>query len=260
MNEPIIAGNWKMNANLQETRTKLNELLEGLKNIPEESRPRVLIAPQNLALAAASEAVSNSRDLIQLMAQNAHWEESGAFTGENSLQVIRDLGIKWCLIGHSERRHLFGEDLKLIQERVEGLLKKDLSVMLCVGETLEERDGGLIQDTLFKQLSTALKNLVKANPGIGSPKEGRLLIAYEPVWAIGTGKTASPDQANEAHQWIKEWFENQGATRPRVLYGGSAKPENAGQLLSQKEIDGILVGGASLKPDSFLEMITAARK
>ena len=226
----LIAGNWKMFKGPAETRAFLDAFRapEGVD---------VVVCPPFASLAAAVE--SGAR----VYAQNVHWEPHGAYTGEISAPMLRELGVAGALVGHSERRQLFGETDEMVARRARAALDAGLGVIACVGETLEQRESG---DT-----ELVLKIQVEA---IAFAAGGRddLVIAYEPVWAIGTGKTATPEQAEEAHEFIKGLLD-----RP-VLYGGSVKPENAAELLSQPSIDGALVGGASLEPDSFAAICRAA--
>jgi triosephosphate isomerase len=226
----LIAGNWKMFKGPAETQAFLEEF-------EEPTGVDVILCPPHVSLAAA---VAAGRTVY---AQNVHWEPSGAYTGEVSAEMLLELGVSGSLVGHSERRQLFGETDETVARRARAALDAGLGVIACVGETLEQRESG---DT-----ELVLKIQVEAIAFAAGPHE-RLVIAYEPVWAIGTGKTASAAQAQEAHEFIK------GLLDVRVLYGGSVKPENAAELLAQSAIDGALVGGASLEPVSFEAICRAA--
>ena len=226
----LIAGNWKMFKGPSETRAFL-AAFEPPAGVD------VIVCPPYASLAAA---VESGRSVY---AQNVHWEASGAYTGEISPQMLLELGVQGALVGHSERRQLFGESDETVARRARAALEAGLGVIACVGETLEQRASG---DT-----ELVLKIQVEAIAFAAGQHE-QLVIAYEPVWAIGTGKTATPEQAEEAHLFVKSLLD-----RP-VLYGGSVKPENAAELLSQPSIDGALVGGASLEPDSFTAICRAA--
>ena len=226
----LIAGNWKMFKGPVETRAFL-ESFEPADGVD------VVFCPPAVSLAAAVDAGAT------VYAQNVHWEPQGAYTGEVSAPMLRELGVAGSLVGHSERRQLFGETDEMVARRARNALDVGLGVIACVGETLEQRESG---DT-----ELVLKIQVEAIAFAAGDHEG-LVIAYEPVWAIGTGKTATPEQAEEAHRFIRSVLD-----RP-VLYGGSVKPENAAELLSQPSIDGALVGGASLEPDSFAAICRAA--
>jgi triosephosphate isomerase len=226
----LIAGNWKMFKGPAETRAFL-EAFEPPEGVD------VVICPPYASLAAAVDFG------VQVYAQNVHWEPKGAYTGEISPPMLRELGVAGALVGHSERRRLFGETDEMVARRARAALDEGLGVIACVGETLEQRESG---DT-----ELVLKIQVEAISFAAGGRDG-LVIAYEPVWAIGTGKTATPEQAEDAHRFIKDVLD-----RP-VLYGGSVKPENAADLLSQPSIDGALVGGASLDADSFGAICRAA--
>jgi len=228
----LIAGNWKMFKGPQETRT----FVESFR--PPESVD-VVLCPPYVSLEAA---VGGPHAIY---AQNVHWESTGAYTGEVSAEMLLELGVQGALVGHSERRQHFGETDEMVARRARSALEAGLGVIACVGETLEQRESG---DT-----ELVLKIQVEAIAFAAGEHE-KLVIAYEPVWAIGTGKTATPEQAEEAHRFIKGLID-----RP-VLYGGSVKPENAAELLAQPSLDGALVGGASLDPDSFAAICLAASR
>jgi triosephosphate isomerase len=246
---PLIAGNWKMNLGQEEATKLINGIAEGIKDIEGID---VLVAPPFTSLAAVKEAIGESP--IFLAAQNMHWEKSGAFTGEISPQMLVEAGCSHVILGHSERRSLFKESNEMIDLKANAAIAAGLIPIICVGETLEERDSGNTFEVVKGQLAGSLKTLTEAGE---MPKT--TILAYEPVWAIGTGRTATPEQAQEIHHFIREWineaFERDSADSTRILYGGSVKPDNAKDLMSRPDIDGALVGGASLKADSFMGII-----
>jgi len=223
-----------------------------LRKLKEKTVDReIMIAPPFTCLFACAEAVKGTP--VSLGAQNACWEPKGAFTGEISPEMLKEFEVKYVIIGHSERRHIFGETDEIINKRVKGVFSAGLVPVLCVGETLEEREAGKTFDVVKTQLEEGLR-------GISGVSGETLVIAYEPVWAIGTGKTATPLQAQEVHQFIREKLKElfgEVADSIRILYGGSVKPENAGSILEQPDIDGVLVGGASLDPEKFYDIYTA---
>ncbi|MGE5842853.1 MAG: triose-phosphate isomerase [Deltaproteobacteria bacterium] len=246
---PLIAGNWKMNLTLAEAVHLVKALVEGIKGL---DGVEVLVAPPFTALLRVKEAIGSAP--ILLAGQNMHWEAQGAFTGEVSAAMLTDAGCTHVILGHSERRALFAETDELIDQKAAAAVKTGLIPIVCIGETLEEREKGLTFQIIERQLSLSLNSF----------REGRKLsptaiLAYEPVWAIGTGRTATPDQAQEVHlfirQWLKALFGEETARAVRVLYGGSVKPDNARDLMTKPDIDGALVGGASLKAGSFLPIV-----
>jgi len=248
MRTPLIAGNWKMHKTLGEAR----ELVGGLRaQIDGVHGVEVLICPPFPLLMAMAEAVAGSA--IKLGAQNAHQEAKGAFTGEVSVPMLVDAGCSHVVLGHSERRQYFGEDGPLLSAKVRAAIVGGLHAIYCVGETLEQREGGEMESVVGRQIEEVIKTDVPASS---------LTIAYEPVWAIGTGKTATPQQAEEAHAFIRtrlaSVYGSDGAARIRILYGGSVKPSNASELLARSEIDGALVGGACLVAEDFSQIIKAA--
>jgi len=252
----IIAGNWKMNHTSQETEVFFQKLGTQLKNLNKVTK---LIFPAYLSLETA---IKNSRTSgIEVGAQNVHWEKSGAFTGEVSGPMCLERGITWALVGHSERRQYFGETDESAGRRLESLLTQGMKVIFCVGETESERKSGSTQAVLTRQTTSSLGGRKGA---IAPFFDGRLVIAYEPVWAIGTGLTATPQQAEEAHQILRRlvWdlFGMQASGQTPLLYGGSVNPQNIDQLLACPNIDGALVGGASLKAESFMALCQAAGK
>jgi triosephosphate isomerase len=251
MRRKVIAGNWKMN----KTTVDAIELANGLKReLYEVDDVEIVICPPFTALEEISEVVYESN--IKLGAQNMHWEDSGAFTGEVSGPMIKDLKCRFVILGHSERRQYFHESNEIINKKVKSALRVGLTPIVCVGETLEEREKGKTFAVLADHVTNSLKNL-------SADEIKKVIIAYEPVWAIGTGKTATPEQAQEAHQFIRGLIKKNHspeiADEIIILYGGSVKPDNTKELLGQKDIDGALVGGASLEVKSFSEIVNAAR-
>lgn len=240
---PLIAGNWKMHLTLAEAVQLAQTVAETSTDSPDRD---VLIAPAFTALAAVSNAVSGSGLLVG--AQNVAWENQGAYTGEISPAMLIDLGVAWAIIGHSERRQIFGEDNGLINRRILGALHNGIHPILCIGETLVERESGHTFAVLEQQLRTGLNQVT-------GTQMTHLVLAYEPVWAIGTGKTATKEQAQEVHahlrQLLADMYEKTVADSTRILYGGSVKPDNIDDLMAQPDIDGALVGGAALKAESF---------
>jgi triosephosphate isomerase len=246
----IIGGNWKMYKTLAGARSTalgIRHALAGLGGGIE-----VVVCPPFGALNAVGEVLKGS--MIALGAQNCHWEEEGAFTGEMSVPMLKDLGCTYCIVGHSERRHKFGEPDDWVCRKSHALHGHGLSPIVCVGETLEERESGGMKDVVRGQLLGSLRN-------VDSGQMLRTVIAYEPVWAIGTGRTASPDQALEVHAFIRnilvDMYGLEVALRVRIQYGGSVKPDNTTALLAQPDIDGALVGGASLEASSFAKIVLA---
>ena len=245
----VIAGNWKMFMGPAETASFFSEL-----QLPENaSRHELLLCPPSISLPSAVS--SPDRDpRIQLGAQNIHFEDSGAFTGEISGGMAREAGATFTLVGHSERRHVFGETDAEVALKVRAARRHDLTPIVCVGEKLEERQAGRVDEIILRQLDAALDALAES--------EDRFLIAYEPVWAIGTGETATPADATAAHETIRTRLEASlgiaRATRVPILYGGSVKPANAMELLAAPEVDGVLVGGASLDAKSYAEIVAAS--
>jgi len=246
---PVIAGNWKLNLTVEEGRSLVAGIAAALGG---EAPCEVVVCPTALGVTSAVEAAQGSP--IAVGAQNCHWEESGAFTGEISAPLIKAAGASHVILGHSERRQLFGDDDAAINRRLQAALAADLTPILCVGETLEEREGGQLEDVLRTQVTGALD-------GIARDRLESLIVAYEPVWAIGTGVVATTEQAQEAHAFVRgvlRELHGDWADRVRIQYGGSVKPDNAAALLGQNDIDGALVGGASLKAESFTAIIDAA--
>ena len=251
---PLIAGNWKMNLNIQDSVKLVESVGEGIKGMEDVE---VLVAPPFTALGAVRSAIGQSG--IFLGAQNMHYEMHGAFTGEVSGRMLQDAGCTHVILGHSERRTLFGETSEIVDLKVKSAVLLGLIPIICFGETLEEREAGKTFEVVRDQLDHSMKNFIADDLMLPST-----ILAYEPVWAIGTGKNATPEQAQEVHHFVREWmkenFTEGTSNQVRILYGGSVKPENAGNLMSQPDIDGALVGGASLKAESFLGIITFGEK
>jgi len=240
----LIAGNW-MHKTVQEAVSLVRELKDLVSNVNDRD---ILICPPFTALYSVREELEGSN--ISLGAQNMFYEEKGAFTGEISPLMLKDVGCSYVILGHSERRHIFGETDELINKKVTSAVNHGLIPILCVGETLQDREEGKTKDVVGRQVREGLKGLAE---------DSEFVVAYEPVWAIGTGKTATPELAEEVHSFIREvlaeMFGKEKADSVRILYGGSVKPENAAGLLKQPNIDGSLVGGASLKADSFAKIV-----
>ena len=252
MRRPIIAGNWKMYKTVQES----VDTAIGLKRkFYTFSDADIVICPPFTSLSKVQDEIIDSS--IMLGAQNMHWEKEGAFTGETSPHMLKDLGCKFVIIGHSERRNIFGETDSAVNKKVKVVLKYGMVPIMCVGEKLEERDNGTTFEILEKQLVRDLEGLLKEDVV-------RVVIAYEPIWAIGTGRTATPQQAQEAHKFIRDFIEKtydkETSSKIRIQYGGSVKPENIAKLMSQDDVDGALVGGASLDVNSFSEIVQNAVK
>jgi len=244
---PFIAGNWKMNKTVGEALDLVRALKTSLSGI---SGVEVAVAPPYTALYTVSKELANSP--IRVAAQNVFWEEKGAFTGEISPVMLRDVGCEYVIIGHSERRQVFGETDETVRRRIQAALKHGLKPILCVGETLAEREAEKTFSVIERQIRGGLRDLSRGDLE-------SLVIAYEPVWAIGTGKTATPQQAEDVHRFIREEVERmtsrQFAEGIRIQYGGSVTPENVKGLMGQLNIDGALVGGASLKEETFSRIV-----
>jgi triosephosphate isomerase (TIM) len=247
MRKKVMAANWKMYKTPEQTREFFHHFLPLVDG---HTHGEIIVCPSFLNLPAAIEAAKGSH--IHIGAQNVHWKEEGAFTGETSAAQLHAIGVKTVIIGHSERRQYFGETDDTVNLRLKHALEAGLTVICCVGEVLEEREAGLTDDVLRRQC-------VRAFHAISAKKAAKLVVAYEPVWAIGTGKTATPEIAAEAHAVVRnestEIFGEEFAGQLRILYGGSVKPDNVKSLMAQEEIDGALVGGASLDPKSFAAIV-----
>ncbi|MFX0057900.1 MAG: triose-phosphate isomerase [Candidatus Hodarchaeota archaeon] len=251
MRKPIIGGNWKMNRGIpQEASEILKKLIPLVKKI---KQVEIVIAPPFTVISSVFNMLKKTN--MKLSAQNMYYEENGAFTGEISPNFLKTLGCEYIILGHSERRDLFNEDDDIINKKIKKALSIGLNPIVCIGEHLEEREKGETRDFIEKQFNATFKNLNK--------KEIKdVVIAYEPIWAIGTGKTATPDQAEEIHEFIRQLitrkYDEDTAIEIRIQYGGSIKPSNAEDLFKKENIDGGLVGGASLQAESFYKIIRAA--
>jgi triosephosphate isomerase (TIM) len=247
----IIAGNWKMNKNRWETRVLLNELMENI--VSDAPGCEVIVAPPFTAI---FDAVDSTRGTpIRVSGQNLHWEDQGAYTGEVSAQMLKQAGCSHVIIGHSERRQFFGETDETVNWKIRAAYRRGLVPIFCLGETLEQREGGKTFEKVKSQLIGGMDGIEVADPS-------EFIVAYEPVWAIGTGRTATPDQAQEVHDFLRRELGvlrgNEFAGEVRILYGGSVKPDNTRSLMNCTDIDGFLVGGASLKAKDFLGIIREA--
>jgi len=250
MRKKVIAGNWKMYKDVNESIEFVKELVLKQNSIPDNVD--VIICTPFTSLYAVSQIVKDSK--VMLGAQNMFYEDQGAYTGEISPLMLKSTGCKYVILGHSERRTYFGETDDIVNKKVKKAIEKDLTPIMCIGETLQERESGITNQIVEKQVRGGLNGL--------SPEEiSKVIIAYEPVWAIGTGKTATPSQAQDVHKFIRDLISkisnDKVASSLIIQYGGSMKPENAKELLSQPDIDGGLIGGACLKVDSFYGIITA---
>ncbi len=249
MRKPLIAGNWKMN----KTCAEAVGLIEELKKLYDEKDVDIAVCPPFTALRDARETLYNSA--IGLGAQNVYYEDAGAYTGEVSASMLKELGVDLVIVGHSERRKIFGETDALVNEKVKQVLRSGMTPILCVGETLEEREQGNTEEIVRHQITEDLN-------GLTGGEIGRVVIAYEPIWAIGTGRSATATEADRVTGFIREILGQIAGTRQadaiRILYGGSVNSKNAASLLGQPHIDGALVGGASLKADEFLSIIEQA--
>ncbi|MEM9361976.1 MAG: triose-phosphate isomerase [Bacteroidota bacterium] len=248
MRTQIVAGNWKMNKTLNETEALLSELSA---KVP-DTHAQVIVAPTFVNLVAARNSLQSST--IQVAAQNMHFAESGAYTGEISADMLLDIGLDTVILGHSERRSLFGEDDALLAKKVDTAIAKGMTAIFCFGEELDDRKSNNHFTVVENQLKQALFHLEEK-------AWGRIVLAYEPVWAIGTGETASPEQAQEMHAFIRKTiagaYNDSIANNVSILYGGSVKPGNAADIFSKPDVDGGLIGGASLKADDFIAIIKA---
>ena len=247
MRRPFIAGNWKLHKTRSESVALVEKLKAGLTDIADRD---IVVAPVFTSLASVAAVLSDSN--LSLAAQNCYPETQGAFTGEVSPALLKDAGCRYVIVGHSERRQLFGETDPFINRKIKAVVDAGLSAIFCIGETLEEREGDKTLEVLKRQVVAGLE-------GLTPDTMSRIVLAYEPVWAIGTGKTASDDQAQQAHNFIRllvaDLFDHSVAQRLRIVYGGSVKPDNVDGLLQQPDIDGALVGGASLKAEDFIRIV-----
>ena len=256
--KPIIAGNWKMNLLQNDAR----ELFEGIKGLvsglSDSQLPEVVVAPVFTSIAVVSSAKASwGSDKIKIAGQNCHWENSGAYTGELSVEMLADAGCEYVIIGHSERRQYFSETDEMINKKAKAILAGGLIPIICCGETLEQREAGVTDEHIATQIRAALS-------GLTNEEIAKSVIAYEPIWAIGTGKTCDSVEANRViamiRNVVKEVSSEEAGNAIRILYGGSVKPSSIEEQMSMSDIDGALVGGASLKADSFNEIITNSMK
>ncbi len=247
MRTPFIAGNWKMFKTVQEASAFVTDLRAAVKDA---KGVQVVVAPPFTAIHAAALAARGSN--IEVSAQNLHWEKQGAFTGEISAAMIKEAGATYVIIGHSERRQLFGETDAIVNRKVQSAIAQNLTPIMCIGETLEERERNETLAILDRQIKNGLD-------GVSADQVAALIVAYEPVWAIGTGRVATAAQAGEAHAHIRtrlrQWFGADAADKCRVIYGGSVKPDNIRDLIAEADVDGALVGGASLEVKSFADIV-----
>ncbi len=254
MRTPFVVGNWKLNKSIAEATALVTELKNQLGTV---KGVQVGVAPTLVALSSVVKRLEGSS--IAVAAQNCHWETSGAWTGEVSPPLLADAGATWVIVGHSERRQFFGDTSEGVGKKAAAVLAAGLGVIVCVGESLAERDGGRTLSVVDEQLMAGLAPIETMDPA----KAAKLVIAYEPVWAIGTGRTATPAQAQEVHAYIRQRLASRWnaavAEAVRIQYGGSVKPSNAETLMSEKDIDGALVGGASLEAADFIAIVKAAR-
>jgi triosephosphate isomerase len=253
MRKPMIAGNWKMNTTISEAENLVNTIKAGVHQIDGVD---IVVCPPYVALHAVSKIVDRSAN-IQIGAQNMYKAIEGAYTGEISPMMIKEIGCRYVILGHSERRQYFKETDALINEKVKLALQYNLMPIVWIGETLQEREANTWKAVIEKQTKGTLA-------GLKSADMENIIIAYEPVWAIGTGKTASPEQAEEVHAYIRgllsTMFDKQVAQATRILYGGSAKPDNIVDLVKKENIDGGLIGGAALKAESFIQLVTSTKE
>ncbi len=252
MRRPIIAGNWKMNKNVHEAIDLANRVKRG---VCELGGIDIVLCPPYTALDEVYEVIVDTN--IALGAQDVHWEKEGAFTGEVSCAMLKDVGCSYVIVGHSERRMYFHETNETVNKKLRAALACSLTPIMCIGETLAERKAGKTLDVIKDHVEKGLE-------GFNAGEAGRIVIAYEPVWAIGTGVNATKDQAEEAHRYVRELlaglYSKDLAGAMRIQYGGSVKPDNIKELISEPDVDGALVGGASLKAESFIEIVKSSRK
>ena len=252
MRTPLIAGNWKMFKTVTEAVAFAKEFKAVVKDVQAVD---IVLAPTFIAVHPVAEAVRASN--VAVAAQDVYWEKEGAFTGEVSAAMIREAGAEYVIIGHSERRRLFGDTDVVVNRKTRAAIAADLTPIVCIGETLEEREGGQMLAVLDRQLKDGLD-------GLPPEQVAEIVIAYEPVWAIGTGRTATAAQAQEAHAHVRgrlrQWFGADTSEKTRILYGGSVKPDNAAELVREPDVDGALVGGASLDVKGFAEIVTKSRR
>ncbi len=252
MRKYLIAGNWKMNAGPSEARQLIKNIRKELANTSVKSE--VLVCPPSVSIPTVQEEIKDLNSVL-VGAQNVHFEDNGAYTGELSTQMLKEAGCRFVIIGHSERRAYFGETDEIVNKKAKKSLNDGLKPIICVGESLEQRKAGEHKKLVKNQVTAAFA-------GIDAESAKKAVVAYEPIWAIGTGETASPEQAQEMHEIIRNElagiYNDETASSIRILYGGSMKPENAADLLKQQDVDGGLIGGASLKAHSFVSIINTA--
>ena len=250
MRKKIIAGNWKMNNDINESQNLVSGIINGLGA---DDKCDVIVCPPFTSLNEVNLLIKDTQ--LKLGAQNMFYEDSGAYTGEISASMLKSVGCEFVILGHSERRTIFDEKDEIINKKIKKAIESKLKVIFCIGETLSQREEGATYDVIRLQYLKGLEDISRQNLK-------NIIIAYEPVWAIGTGKTATPDQAQEVHSFIRnliqENYADESAKEMIIQYGGSVKPDNAAALLSQPDIDGALIGGSCLKADSFLSIIAAA--
>ena len=251
MRRKVIAGNWKMHKDLSESQNLISKLINELRK--ENVNCDIIICPPFTSLSEAAGLVKNTK--VKLGAQNMHYEDKGAFTGEVSAAMLKSVGCEYVILGHSERRAIFSESDEMINKKIKKALGSGLRPIFCIGETLQQRESGTMNDVIKRQVTDGLQH-------VSTGEMEKIIIAYEPVWAIGTGVTATPQQAQEVHVYVRQLINNifgdDTAEKLIIQYGGSVKPDNAAELLSQSDIDGALVGGACLEADSFLKIIKSA--
>jgi len=252
MRKPIIAGNWKMNKNINEALDLVKDLRFKLADVDDVD---IVVCPPFISINAVYQFLKGSN--IKVGAQNCYFEKKGPFTGEISPSMLKDAGCQYVILGHSERRQIFKEADEFINKKIKAVLAEELFPIVCVGETLEEREKGVTNDVIKKQVNGCLKNLTEE-------EVLKIIIAYEPVWAIGTGVNATPQQAEEVHKFIRgillKLYNKDVSESVRIQYGGSVKPDNISQLMAEEDIDGALVGGASLDAESFTKIVKFERR
>ncbi len=256
--KPVIAGNWKMHNLQQEAIDLVNGIMDELRSIDKNTLPEVVVAPTFTSLYAVNKAMTDCGcGKVKLSAQNCYYETKGAFTGEVSVEMAKDAGCEYIIIGHSERRQYFSETDEMINKKAKAILNNGLIPIICCGESLEQREAGVTDSHIASQIEAALE-------GLSSEEVAKSIIAYEPIWAIGTGKTCDSDEANRVIAMIRSVVSKvsgqDAANATRILYGGSVKPDTIEEQMAKSDIDGALVGGASLKADSFAQIVTGANK
>ncbi len=254
MRRPIIAGNWKLNKTIEEATTLVEDIKIKIMDLDKEKMPVIIVCPVFTSLKPVSDILDRG-EKINLGAQNCYYKDSGAFTGEVSVPMLKEIGVGYVIVGHSERRQYFGETDEMVNLKAKAVFSHGLIPIICCGETLEQREAGQTDDVVKNQITADLK-------GLTEEQTANSVIAYEPIWAIGTGKTCESAEANRVIKLIRsivaEVSSSDAADKIRILYGGSVKPDTIAEQMSQSDIDGALVGGASLKADSFEKLITGA--